>query len=273
MIRYFVLLIFIFIASLHAETTKLILNQENRFEMPRNFRVASSWGLKASASGQFSENGLQLLLRAIPASNIIIVDLREESHGFINGTAVSWRGEKNWTNRGKSSEEISADQEQKLFLLQQEGLACVHLKDDPDWEQVIMINSVATEENTVAKTDARYFHLPTTDYLHPSDAVVDRFLDFVRALPEGTWLHFHCAAGKGRSTTFLAMYDMWHNAHNSSLRTIFERQKEIGGSDFYGPVDPTLWKYPYTLAKRDFLSRFYIYCRTDRSQPWSEHNK
>ena len=35
--------------------------------------------------------------------------------------------------------------------------------------------------------------------------MVDYFIDFVENQPENTWLHFHCKAGAGRTTTFMIM--------------------------------------------------------------------
>ena len=65
---------------------------------------------KMSGSAQFSAGQFHVLagqLRAL-AQDIWIVDCRMESHGFINGIAVSWCGEDNGANYGKSVGEIDA---------------------------------------------------------------------------------------------------------------------------------------------------------------------
>jgi hypothetical protein len=59
--------------------------------MPRNFRDLSVIGINAISSAQFSEDELQKLRQKYPNEKIVIVDLRQESHGFINGKPVSWR--------------------------------------------------------------------------------------------------------------------------------------------------------------------------------------
>ena len=57
--------------------------------------------LHISGSGQFSESGLKIIQEIIPPNfSIIDIDLREESHGFINGIAVSWKNEFNNANKG-----------------------------------------------------------------------------------------------------------------------------------------------------------------------------
>src|SRR5258708_7019779 len=103
-----------------ADNLLLILNMDNQKVLPRNFRMtrmsdelynATQQGslstvglfeLNASASGQFSQQGLEKILELIPSNHILLLDLREESHGFINGIAVSWYSEKDWGNRGKN---------------------------------------------------------------------------------------------------------------------------------------------------------------------------
>src|SRR5690606_26441789 len=81
----------------------LILNRKNRYELPRNFHTTP---FSSSGSGQFSEKELQRMISQIPASNIMIVDLRQEPHGFLNGNAVSWYHEHNWGDIEKSTAEV-----------------------------------------------------------------------------------------------------------------------------------------------------------------------
>ena len=45
---------------------------------------------------------------------ICIVDLREESHGFFDGIAVSWYGEHDWGNVGLTQEEALADEAERI---------------------------------------------------------------------------------------------------------------------------------------------------------------
>jgi len=71
--------------------------------VPAAFRKLSG-GLPASGSGQFSLIGLNKLKERIGRYDIIVVDLRDESHGFLNGLPVSWfQGENqiNWARRSR----------------------------------------------------------------------------------------------------------------------------------------------------------------------------
>jgi protein-tyrosine phosphatase len=69
--------------------------------------------------------------------------------------------------------------------------------------------------------------LAEADHLLPSDADVDRFVALVRDLKPDAWLHFHCRAGSGRTTTFLVLYDMLRNADHLSAAEIVARQAAV----------------------------------------------
>ena len=55
-----------------------------------------------------------------------------------------------------------------------------------------------------------YMRLATLDFYRPSDRVVNKFVELIKNNPN-SWLHLHCHVGKGRTTTFMAMYDMFYN--------------------------------------------------------------
>ena len=72
---------------------------------------------------------------------------------------------------------------------------------------------------------AEYRRFTVTDHLRPKDGVLDGFVAFVQALPEGVHLHFHCHGGDGRTTSFMTFYDMMRNAGRVSLEAILERNR------------------------------------------------
>ena len=41
---------------------------------------------------------------------VVIVDLRQESHAFLNDHAVSWCADRNWSNVGRSPAWIARDE-------------------------------------------------------------------------------------------------------------------------------------------------------------------
>lgn len=221
--------------------------------------------LHASGSGEFSESGLQSLLEALAEKTqmpICIVDLREESHGFFDGTAVSWYGEHDWGNVGLTQEEALADEAERIHGAAGQMTAVAHLggEKNPLDEHEIFVEEAQTEKELVEGAGLRYKRIAATDHIWPSPAAVDEFVQFYKSLPEDIWLHFHCQAGEGRTTEFLAMYDILKNPA-APLQDILYRQCLLGGS-YVAHVEPegsTYWKVPYYVEKAKHIALFYRY--------------
>lgn len=261
----------------------LIHNAVNETAIPKMFRMStqvfddkeiSDAGLStlnASASGQFSVLGLQTMIKVIPVTDITIIDLREESHGFLNGDGVSWYGYRNWANRGKSLDDIQNDEQQRLQFIFEEKKATVQTKNIPRIAYEVDVEEVLTEQAVAQAQGVNYIRLPITDHLRPEDSDVDQFLEIVKAFPDSSWLHFHCAAGKGRASTFFVMYDMYRNAKVAACNDIILRQELIGGKDLSEYEDDD-WKTTYAAERLDFLKNFHRYCKDENpdKQSWSE---
>lgn len=270
------------------EELALIINMENQRILPRNFRTTEKTvshatisleglkELKSSASGQFSELSLSKMLEVIPADKILLIDLREESHGFMNGIAVSWYGENDWSNQEKDVNEIQQDEQGRLQKALQEKEVLLYqknsLRDNP---LMIRVNEAYTEKLLAQKKGVQYQRLPVTDHLRPTDERVGQFIalmkDSVLNPAARDWVHFHCSAGRGRSTTFIAMYDMMNNANKASFEDILARQALIGGKDLAEPFEKTDWRYEYHFERLEFLKNFYNYCKENPNfeQSWT----
>lgn len=107
------------------------------------------------------------------------------------------------------------------------------------------------EEALAYKYGLSYFHIEVVDHGIPDQEAVNKFIGFVHELPPNTWLHFHCAAGRGRTTMFLAMYDMMHNADHVSFRDILMRQYLLGGINLMKTRDEAAG------MRLQFLRQFY----------------
>lgn len=63
--------------------------------------------MNISGSGQFTISNLPLLIENIDSNlSIIVIDLREESHGFINNTAISFSNLNNNANISLTLNEV-----------------------------------------------------------------------------------------------------------------------------------------------------------------------
>src|SRR5262249_54463029 len=84
---------------------------------PHKLRLMEETG--SSASGQFSAEELPVLLKSIPVPtrNVWIIDLRQESHGFVDGIPVSWYMVQNRGNAERSGEQIVLNERRLLEKL------------------------------------------------------------------------------------------------------------------------------------------------------------
>ncbi len=264
----------------------LKLDRKNAEALPENFRTADDAFIQAlpgvylpsregmeklhiSGSRAFSELEYQEILKQIPTApgKIYDIDLRGESHGYINGNAVSWYKANNWGNKGRVHREIVSSERQMLGEIAELPFINVGILGDD--KKIVSgqyytwpVKSVLTEQQMAAKCGTRYLRLTLTDHLTPQHLEVDRFIRFYKTLPAEAWLHFHCFAGKGRTTTFMVMYDMLKNADKVSFDDIVLRQYAIGGINLtaYDPAKP-VWRQQAVSDRIAFLKHFYRYVR------------
>ncbi len=283
-----------------AINSKSEINEE--IGLPRNFRMSSDnfkksdetllpsvQGLKnlnILGSAQFSEQNLAFLLKHIDhPKNLFIVDLRQEWHGFLNtGIPVNWYGVRNASNAGKTITQIMHEEKEQLnCLLERKNIVLskiVHKdklgKELPEVSSVpFRVNKIFTEEELAAKYHLGYIRIPVGDALSPNKEMVDRFIDFVKTLPKDSWIYFHCAAGRGRTTSFMVMYDILKNANSVSFDDIIKRQYLLGGADLSKFGSDSSWKYAYAVQRYQFLKDFYTYVKstvnTNQQMSWSEY--
>ena len=260
------------------------LDEDPELAEPRNFRMASDdWhvapedepptrqgldNLRISGSAQCTAAGFASLYTklsaaaAAPGAPIYDVDLRQESHGFADGLPVSWHKKNNLANEGKTPEEVALDEEERLAELA--GVTTTFVpKGKTDKGRVEAFTfapeNVQTEKEVVEALGFRYVRFYVTDRTQPDTETIEAFLDFVDSLPRDAWLHFHCRAGHGRTTTFMAMYDMIRNPEIPA-ETIIERQHLIGGADLTAMKDEE-WKNERIVQRLETLKLFSSYVR------------
>jgi hypothetical protein len=262
--------------------------------LPRNFRttddplkaengkIPANTGLvdlHASGGGEFSAKGLKLLLKRTRGP-VTVFDLRQETHIFVNGLPVSWFATNDWANVGRTHTAIELDETEHVKALTP-GSKIVVAQDDVKKSGLasgapehVVVKQASTERNLVESNNLAYARLTVTDHARPLDEEVDRFIQAVRELPKDGWAHFHCEAGRGRTTTFMVLYDMLRNANQVALEDIAGRQKLLGYNyDVLRPAESGDWKAPYTDDRIAFVRAFYRYARANpggRPQLWSE---
>jgi protein-tyrosine phosphatase len=223
----------------------LTLDADNNYTLPENFRTTAHMkNLKLIGSAQFSEDNLKYIMDHYPKPDYLF-DLRQESHGFIDGIAISHRhGE---TNR-------------VIVLI------------GNIWLNILKQGSNEINEQHIAnKYKIKYTQIPVLDHQRPSDEEVNYFVKMISQIPVNKWLYFHCRDGKGRTTTFMAMTEMMRD-RKASFEYIMHYQHEIGGDNLL-KLDLAKKLNSYALARVQFLKNFYDYCKENRDNfqtSWSE---
>lgn len=265
------------------DSVKLVLDTLSYKDvLPKNFRKTTdltlvkdsiSLNLKGlnklniSGSEQFSEYNLPNLIKAIGTTlQITVVDLRQESHGLINGLPVSWADSKNNANLGLTREQVLKDEFNKLRSIKlNEPISFYNKPNEP------IIPAKVQDENILVKSKIlEYNRITVTDGTIPSDDMVDYFIQAVKDQPQNSWLHFHCKEGTGRTTTFMIMYDIMKNYKDASAEDIIKRQLALANFN-----ESTLKSFN-SNERIDFLKRFYNYCNANGKSfnlNWSQWKK
>jgi hypothetical protein len=242
--------------------------------------------LYVSGSEEPSEKGWRsiaeyILMRKPKGSQpVVVLDLRQESHGYINGRAITLVTNYNWINLGKSNQQSHTDEVKWLSSLGSKkivnGILTLAQYREKDYirGKSMAVGSIKSEEYYVSRWGFEYQRLYISDHRAPLDSEVDALLRLVKSKPENTWYHVHCRGGKGRTSTVLAMFDMLKNADKVSFDEIIARQASI--SPYYNLFEiyrNDIELTPYYILRIEFLRQFYIYSQqvlAGYTGTWSE---
>jgi hypothetical protein len=268
------------------ENPCIVLDSKSKFSPILWFRdarfIANSYpgniegihDLNVTGSEEPSEKGWTSIANYIkqhvtnPERKVIVLDLRQESHGYLNGRAITLVSSYNWINLDKSNEQSLNDQFDWLDSLKEKkkvnGILTVSQYRAKDFShgRSMAVGVIHDESYYVKRMGFEYRRLYITDHRAPLDSEVDAFITLVNNNPEDTWFHVHCRGGKGRTTTIFALLDMLKNADKVSFEDIIARQASI--SPFYNlmVIDRAVPELSQYYAERiDFLTQFYGYAR------------
>ena len=226
-----------------------------------NVRFLQDEGMSGSAqfSGmQFHNLAAELKDRS---DEVWIVDCRLESHGFINGIAVSWCGADNGVNLGKTTEEVEAEENTFSNLSGKTVKAYTAENDLPVDPIELSVERWETERELVESEDMHYLRLACPDHCWPPGDVIDAFISFVSELDENAWLHFHCQAGSGRTGAFMTIYEMMKST-DKSVEDILEHQAETGSGNLVERAAP---EKSHAQKERCVLARaVYLYIQANK---------
>lgn len=255
------------------EDNYISLDSDNKDELPINFRSSLDLSkiekndlnlsglntLNISGSSQFTELSFKKTIENINTKfPLYIIDLRQESHGFINGSAISLFAPGNKINSELPLNAVIKRED--LFIKSIPLNRSINLDID---KYKIVPKTVYNEETLVKTNNLNYFRIPVTDNERPTDEMVDRFIDFTKSLPKNKWLHFHCKEGIGRTTTFMILYDIMNNYKDVSIDDIIVRQSSLDSLN--------LSNFDKNDLRYLLLQNFFKYAKdTDFNTSWVE---
>ncbi|MBU3132836.1 phosphatase [Clostridium gasigenes] len=209
-----------------SNTTMIIRDNNSITPLPNRFRNLTD--LNISGSAEFAPFQLKNLIEALNNKDLYIVDLRQESHGYINTLPISFYNKENLLNKGFTTTQTLEGEKKDLDSIKLGSDVNVYNKKG-ELLQTLKVNKVFSEETLVKENNINYKRFAVRDGGTPTIDVTNEFVEFIKNSPSTAHLHFHCLEGEGRTTTFMSLYQMMNNKDKLSLDTILKQQLDAGG--------------------------------------------
>ena len=147
---------------------------------------------------------------------------------MLNDFAISFFNQSKDLNNGLTTEETIKKENSQLASVKIGSNVDIYHKTGKLYKEVTA-EFVSNEESIVTNVGMQYKRYAVKDNGAPTPITVDDFVEFIKTKPSDLHLHFHCDAGEGRTTTFMAMYQTMMNNTDLSLNQIISYQYNIGG--------------------------------------------
>ncbi|MCD6048066.1 MAG: tyrosine phosphatase superfamily protein [Gammaproteobacteria bacterium] len=185
---------------------------------------------------------------------IYIADLRQESHGYLNGKPITLVGTGNAMNikLGSNAAAVLKAENQwlasiKKYMAIKNGW--IKTSQTTAQQEELSIQSVTSEAQVAQTQGLHYVRIPMVDrtgLITPQN--IEQIVALIRqANREGAWIHWHCREGHGRTSEVMVMQDIYYNAKNVSFEDIIARETSV-------PPNYNFSKYPNTYL---VLQKFY----------------
>ncbi|MBB6714246.1 fused DSP-PTPase phosphatase/NAD kinase-like protein [Clostridium gasigenes] len=209
-----------------SNTTMIIRDNNSITPLPNRFRNLTD--LNISGSAEFAPFQLKNLIEALNNKDLYIVDLRQESHGYINTLPISFYNKETLLNKGFTTTQTLEGEKKDLASIQPGSEVNIYNKKG-NLLETLKVAKVFSEETLVKENNINYKRFAVRDGGIPTIEVTDEFVEFVKNKPPTAHLHFHCLEGEGRTTTFMSLYQMMNNKDKIPLDTILKQQLAEGG--------------------------------------------
>ncbi|MBU3108225.1 fused DSP-PTPase phosphatase/NAD kinase-like protein [Clostridium gasigenes] len=208
--------------------SQTLIRRDNNSKTPLPNRFRNLKDLNISGSAQFNPSQLKNIIETLNNNELYIIDLRQESHGFINTTPINFYNREKLLNKDFTTSDTLVAEKKDLDSIKIGSEVNISNKDGKVID-TITAEKVFSEETLVKENNVFYERFAVRDGGIPTLEVTDDFVDFVKNKTPNSHLHFHCKAGQGRTTTFMSLYQMMNNKDNLPLDAILKHQLDEGG--------------------------------------------
>lgn len=118
-----------------------------------------------------------------------------------------------------------------------------------------------TEEDLCRDLEVHYMRFPVADHHAPTHDVACRFFKWLQTLPKNAWVHFHCAGGRGRTTTFMMLTQMARYKPHLSFEVFSKHHHAAGAIDVHD-IQPDSLKAQWGYDRLAFLKAIYQNAQT-----------
>jgi hypothetical protein len=202
--------------------------------------------LNISGSRRPTQTGLARNLQNVKMP-IYNFDLQVDAHYFIKGSPEQWYGYKRVSEVGIDGEIVRLRHYIRRII---HTGKLYHDASDAQTEQQM-------------SEDLGYHYVGISQIRHrlPTAEQIDLFMDTIHNIPQPAWIHFHCNAGRSRTTIAMILFDIMKNGKEVSVEDIVRRHYLLGSEDLF---DTEVWhRSTYTrkmlTIRKEFILAFYRY--------------
>ncbi|MGL5149481.1 MAG: fused DSP-PTPase phosphatase/NAD kinase-like protein [Clostridium sp.] len=224
-----------------------VIDNDSISSFPERFRDMTN--INISGSKQFTPSQLLNIKNKYLNKNLIVVDLRQESHGFINNIAFCYYLKGIDLNHSLSTPEVMLKEKEQISKIHKGEQISLYRKSGIE-ALTTLVQTSYTELDLCKLNDLSYTRLAVVDGGLPTPEVLDSFLSFVNSIPQNSHIHFHCEEGEGRTTMFMVLYTILKSKPLPPLQEILDYQIELGGI-----------KLTDDIHRAEFLENFYNYVK------------
>lgn len=229
----------------------------------KNISLVGLADLNAHGSGFISYDELKNKFQN-EKSKIYVVSLLKDDIYYYNGLCLRWYG------MGYMKDDLGNE------IFTKKSFTKVIRRFIYGTPPIQDLSQIQTEREIVQSLGGEYY-LPMkgNENWIGNMNFVDDMIRFFESVTEKDQLYIHCAHGRGRTTTFLVLYDIFRNGKNVPLKDITQRQYCLGRENVLNTVlwDRGTWTQEGLDARKNLVERFYAYMTDPQGygyQSWAQ---